>query len=168
MLAVALLVSLVHALRASCGLKRGPCDEPLRSLLRQARHVGRNAVAAWDWPRAACAALLLGVLLLLLGSHGGAAAPAHKLVLATQGYVHGHDFACAEADGPDARACQIRCAAPCVEPFRLCLAQQKYVQRGPNPHSLSRASPADQEIDSSNLGAGAERLYSTVMSRSPR
>ncbi len=45
-----------------------------------------------------------------------------KVVLATLTRVDGRDFACADADGPDRHACQIRCTAPCLEPYRLCLA----------------------------------------------
>ena len=32
------------------------------------------------------------------------------------------DYPCDASDGPDPRACQIRCGDPCVEPYRLCLA----------------------------------------------
>ena len=49
-------------------------------------------------------------------------APATKTVWATRRPVSGHDYHCEDSDGPNSEACQIRCTAPCVEPFRLCMA----------------------------------------------
>ena len=48
--------------------------------------------------------------------------PLGKAVYATRMRVRGQDYACDDHDGPAADACQIRCGAPCVEPFRLCHA----------------------------------------------
>lgn len=51
-------------------------------------------------------------------------APATKTVWATRRPVSGHDYHCEDSDGPSSEACQIRCTAPCVEPFRLCMAHE--------------------------------------------
>ena len=47
-----------------------------------------------------------------------------QVLIAKQGLSRhgGGDYPCDASDGPDPRACQIRCGDPCVEPYRLCLA----------------------------------------------
>ena len=54
-------------------------------------------------------------------------ATATKTVWATRRPLAGNDYHCEDSDGMGSDACQIRCGAPCLEPFRLCMASGFYV-----------------------------------------
>ena len=47
-----------------------------------------------------------------------------KTVWATRRQLNGNDYHCDDSDGTSPGACQIRCGAPCLEPFRLCMAHE--------------------------------------------
>lgn len=51
-------------------------------------------------------------------------AAAIKTVWATRRPLGGNDYHCDDSDGMGTDACQIRCGAPCLEPFRLCMAHE--------------------------------------------
>ena len=51
-------------------------------------------------------------------------ATATKTVWATRRPLSGNDYHCDDSDGMGTDACQIRCGAPCLEPFRLCMAHE--------------------------------------------
>ena len=51
-------------------------------------------------------------------------ATATKTVWATRRPLAGNDYYCEDSDGMGSDACQIRCGAPCLEPFRLCMAHE--------------------------------------------
>ena len=51
-------------------------------------------------------------------------ATATKTVWATRRPLAGNDYHCEDSDGMGSDACQIRCGAPCLEPFRLCMAHE--------------------------------------------